>query len=198
MNFFVYKDQQPSIFLKEIEEICNNLDIKVKKTTYRDNRIKPCPDCIKFGRNGWLMIKTSNPFRKKSLGYFNVRLACNLFNPVYEKSEYFCDYTEEDAICPNCNSRGLNSMLFVKDEGPEAKIFCKNTDCDFEDDYFKYHSSKGVKRSNYLTKINRHKHISNTSTTYDRREASEVKGRKYMKRYLRLLSQKEGLKEISC
>ena len=69
-------------------------------------------------------------------------------------------------------------MLFVKDEGPEAKIFCKNTDCDFEDDYFKYHSSKGVKRSNYLKKINRHKHISNTSTTYDRREASEIKGRK--------------------
>ena len=177
VNIFVYKDQQPSIFLKEIEEICNSLNIKVKKTTYRDNRIKPCPECIKFGRNGWLMIKTSNPFRKKSLGYFNVRLACNLFNPEHKNSEYFCDYTEEDAICPNCNSRGFNSLLFVKNEGPEAKIFCKNTDCNFEDDYFKYHSSKGVKGSNYLKKINRHKHISNTSITYDRRKVRESRNR---------------------
>lgn len=161
MNFFVYKDQQPSIFIKEIEQICNALDIKVGKTTYRDNRVKPCPDCIRFGRNGWLMIKTSNPFRKNSLGYFNVRLACNLYNPVYEKSEYFCDYTEEDAICPNCNSRDLNSLLHVKNEGPEAKIFCKNINCHFEDDYFRYHSNKGIKEDNSTKNteeiISRHK-----------------------------------------
>ncbi len=157
MNFFVYKDQQPSIFLKEIEEICNSLNIEVEKTTYRDKNIKPCPECIKFGRNGWLVIKTSNPFRGKYRAWFNVRLGCNLFNPEYKKSEYFCDYTEEDAICPNCNSRGLNSLLDVKNEGPEAKIFCKNTDCDFEDDYFKYHSNKGVKKNNYLKNATKYK-----------------------------------------
>ena len=144
-NFFVHKDQKPSIFIDEIKDICDSLKIEYKEHIYRDNRIKPCPDCIKFGRKGWLQIKTSNPNRPKSQGFFNVRLACNLFNPVFKDSENFCDYFENDAICPECISNGYESIIYVKDEGPEAKIFCKIQDCPFEEDYYKYHSNKGLK-----------------------------------------------------
>ena len=152
-NFFVHKDQKPSIFIDEIKGICESLNIEYKEHTYRDNRIKPCPDCIKFGRKGWLTIKTSNPNRPKSQGYFNVRLACNLFNPVYKNSENFCDYFENDAICPECISNGYESNIYVKDEGPQAKIFCKNQNCSFEEDYYRYHSNKGLKdaRSNRIS-----------------------------------------------
>tara|TARA_Y200000002_G_C22680265_1_gene663751 strand:+ start:427 stop:3288 length:2862 start_codon:yes stop_codon:yes gene_type:complete len=144
-NFFVHKDHKPSIFVDEIKDICNSLKIEYKEYTYRDNRIKPCPECLKFGRTGWLSIKTSNPNRPKSQGYFNVRLACNLYNPVYKNSENFCNYFEDDAICPECISKGHESNIYVKDEGPEAKIFCKNQDCSFEEDYYQYHSNKGLK-----------------------------------------------------
>ena len=146
LNFFVSKDQEPSIFIKEIKEICNALKIKNKEFIYRENRVKPCSECIKFGRTGWLTIKTSNPDRQKNLGYFNVRLACNLYNPVYKNSKNYCEHTEEDAFCPECISKGGQALLYIKNEGPDAKLFCKNDFCSFEEDYFKYHSRKGFKK----------------------------------------------------
>jgi len=155
MNFFVSKDQEPSVFITEIKEICDSLKIKNKKFIYRENRVKPCPECIKSGRTGWLMIKTSNPDRPKSLGYFNVRLACNLYNPVYRNSKNYCEHTEEDAFCPKCISNGKQVLISIKNEGPDAKLFCKNHYCSFEEDYFKYHSRKGFEKKEIpLNKLN--------------------------------------------
>ena len=37
-------------------------------------------------------------------------------------------------------------MLYIKNEGPDAKLFCKNDFCSFEEDYFKYHSRKGFEK----------------------------------------------------
>ncbi len=141
-NYFVYEHNQPSTFVDEIINLCKQKNIPMEEFNFKKNIIKPCPDCIKHGRPGSLIIKTKNPKKAKANKYkFNVYLGCNMYNPNYKKSELYCNKIERNAPCPKCLRKGNNSLLGVgfNDTAPKVRITCSV--CDFYDNYYNYHKN---------------------------------------------------------
>lgn len=144
-TYFVHKTLEPSNFVAEIIEICKNNNIKHKEHVYRDNVIMPCSECLKNGRDGGMRIRTTNPYRGLNERY-NVFFSCVLYNPAYKNTEIYCDNLD-DALCPKCLEDGKKTILDISNHGPSASIVCTSHNCNFEDDYFKFHVSSDSDRA---------------------------------------------------
>ncbi len=143
-NFFVYQDNEPSIFLKEIISLCESNNIAYKEYNFKKRKIKQCPICKIKGKPGSLVIKTKNPKNSNNIkNKFSVYLGCNLYNPKYKETAMFCDYIERDAPCPKClrNNNNAKSLLEIEfnDIKPKVRIVCHS--CGFFDNYYNYHKS---------------------------------------------------------
>ena len=136
MLFICYEGNESSSFYSECLDLSKNLKISFIEIINKKEVLRKCPECEKYGRPGGLKIKTRKLNNRAKPGIF---LGCNMYNPEYEDDELYCDYAEFNGKvdCPECLSEGKVGYLEVLNIKNELFISCLN--CNFKDDYFKYH-----------------------------------------------------------
>tara|TARA_B100000161_G_scaffold123992_1_gene87907 strand:+ start:351 stop:3137 length:2787 start_codon:yes stop_codon:yes gene_type:complete len=136
MLFICYEGNESSSFYSECLELSKSLKIPFIEIINKKEVLRKCPECEKYGRPGGLKIKTRKLNNGAKPGIF---LGCNMYNPDYEDDELYCDYAEFNGKvdCPECLSEGKVGYLGILSFENELFISCSN--CNFKDDYFKYH-----------------------------------------------------------
>ncbi len=136
MLFICYEGNESSSFYLECLGLSKKLKIPIIEIINKKEVLRKCPECEKYGRPGGLKIKTKKLKKGVKPGIF---LGCNLYNPEYEDDELYCDYAEFNGSvdCPKCLSEGKIGYLEILSIKKKLFISCSN--CNFKDDYFKYH-----------------------------------------------------------
>ena len=127
--FLVNQSVQPSSFTVEIKEICSSLDVKFNDAVLREDVIGPCPECFSKGlvqgrwRGGLVRRVRSNP------PPYSIFLECTNFG------KGLCGYTNREAPCPTCLTKGETVRLGVRlnEDSQKHEVFCAG--CDYHKDY---------------------------------------------------------------
>tara|TARA_B100000989_G_scaffold160060_1_gene119505 strand:- start:291 stop:3359 length:3069 start_codon:yes stop_codon:yes gene_type:complete len=141
--------EEPSIFFKEIENLCNGLFTEENKTFQKLDFVvsTPCPKCKEKRINQKMRIKTTRQSKEnlEKRVFPNVFMGCNGFTSNKE-SPTFCDYTTKSAFCPSCLARGNEETLSCRKEdsfeGIEYFVYCEK--CLFKKDYFDYQKNQEI------------------------------------------------------
>ncbi len=141
--FLVNQSVQPSSFTEEIKEICDSLDVKFNDAVLREDVIGPCPECFSKGlvqgrwRGGLVRRVRSNP------PPYSIFLGCTNFG------KGLCGYTNREAPCPTCLTKGKTVRLGVRlnEDSQKHEVFCAG--CDYHKDYdsFRLNARKVVLES---------------------------------------------------
>lgn len=138
------KSDTPSQFYNEAMNISElqNIPYDTIMICDRDKIISRCPVCVSKGKNGKLIVKTTNPDNARGRNKFSVFAGCNMFHPKKKGTYLYCEYADftGEVPCPSCNQNNANGTLFFEkhDQHPKWRVSC--TSCDVAMNYYDLHA----------------------------------------------------------